>query len=219
MVFHKTDSVWVNIKASITAVNVFYPSSALFPREEVGVLIEKNVKPGISGKHNLDIVVFPYLWGRLSCVWSLSGRIGCPWRWVTDLDGKPCLICCGSSYIPLCCWELQFNFTSLSSLFCCCLFLRIALGNWYFILLCVIGHVGSQYLPEMDLTILNLIKNVYEHVIITRLRKALVFPFIQFLKNNFDSMWSSIISKKSLLTNTQLLTSEHCHLLFIVVYT
>lgn len=41
---------------------MFYPSSALFPREvEVGVLIEKNVKPGISGKHNLDI----YVWGIL----------------------------------------------------------------------------------------------------------------------------------------------------------
>lgn len=37
-----THSVCVNIKNSVTAVNAFCPSSALFPREVgVGVLIEK----------------------------------------------------------------------------------------------------------------------------------------------------------------------------------
>lgn len=56
--------------------------------------------------------------------------------------------------------NMQFNFTSLSSLFFCFLFLRMALGNWHFILLCVSGHVGSQYLPEMGVTILNLEKCV-----------------------------------------------------------
>lgn len=41
-IFTKPDSVWVNIKTSITAVNAFYSASAPFPREVgVGVLIEK----------------------------------------------------------------------------------------------------------------------------------------------------------------------------------